>query len=193
VIYQPDNARAFVCCMPDFRVRPELIQWLVQVARLPFERIAYVQHPRLSSCVYNRAVATALQVSGPGDHLLFADADIVPINATAPLLLSEADVANAIYQTEVEEAFDPPDAFHSGLWRTTRDILDAIQPPWYSWPLNADGTDITGCPCGYFAAKVRAAGFTIAKAGFVQHQPKRRQPPFSPVRASESIPPGRPS
>ncbi|HOD84746.1 MAG TPA: hypothetical protein PKG77_25300 [Phycisphaerae bacterium] len=171
MIYRPDNARAFVCCMPDFRVRPELIQWLVQVARVPFERIAYVQHPRLSSCVYNRAVATALRVAGPGDHLLFADADIVPTNATAPLLLAEADVANAIYQTEVEEAFDPPDAFHSGLWRTTREVLEAIEPPWFAWPVTADGTDITGCPCGFFAAKVRAAGFTIAKAGFVRHRP----------------------
>lgn len=109
--------------------------------------------------------------AGSGDHLLFADAAIVPINATAPLLLADADVANAIYQTEVEEAFDPSVVFHSELWRTTRDVLEAVDPPWFAWPVNADGTDIAGCPCGYFAAKIRAAGFTVAQAGFVRPRP----------------------
>jgi len=93
--------------------------------------------------------------------------------------LADADVANAIYQTEVEEAFDPSDAFHSGLWRTTREVLEAIDPPWFAWPVNADGTDIAGCPCGYFAAKIRAAGFTVAQAGFV-----RPRPAWKPIRSN---------
>jgi len=56
----------------------------------------------------------------------------------------------------------PERAFHLGLWRTRREVLEACGPPWA-----VEGEP--GCLCQSLARRFRAASFTITVAGSVLH------------------------
>ena len=84
------------------------------------------------------------------------------------------DVVCAEYETECmhEQAWGPPDAFHSGLWRTSRRVLETMEPPYFLPQYNSDATAVVGCHCNHLRRKLTEKGFSIRHVGRVDHSPQ---------------------
>ena len=170
-----DNTIAVIRSYPDGMTALSLTAWLNWIG-IPFERIhAHWKDDRDMSCAYNFGVKH-LALKYATDQIIFADADIRPDpQKTAPFLEIEADVVSCTYTTDAShgEAWPTIMAFHTGLWRTHRTVLEAIEPPWFHWKYKDDGCDLAACLCESFAEKVVAKGFTIAHGGWAGHTPRR--------------------
>lgn len=169
----PKLTRVFVLAWPDLMVTPELLFWLLE-AGFRRERIVFTRAGGKDIAAgYNSMVKLALE--GPGDEFVFADNDVRPSpKATAPFLLDNpADLVCVKYPTACgDKTWETPDAFHTALWRTRRDVLERIGLPAFRLPMLADGTAATGCTCQWFSTKARALGFTTSHAGEADHTPK---------------------
>ena len=88
------------------------------------------------------------------DWFVWFDEDMEP-GAGADLLLNPvADVLHC------------HPAFHAGAFACSRRVLQGTSPPWFSFELTIDGTEIIGgCSCRSFEKTARAAGFTFAQGG----------------------------
>lgn len=165
--FDPSRTMLLVAAWPDRLVAPELIIWAM------VNKIRHIQwySKRFVECAYNSAVKT-LALPSDCEHFIFADRDVRPGPRTAPFLEAEGPLVACEYDLSNRgEVWDSPQAMHAGLWRCDRKVLEAIAPPWFQRVLNADGTEEGQCVCAYFRDKARAAGFTVVRAGWVEHDP----------------------
>jgi len=182
--FQPDECLAVIAAYPDLQVAPQMIAWLGAIG------VAEIQVHRYGDgrmdCGYNSGVLAAL--ASRYDAFIFADKDIWPGASTAAFLAASADLVSCQYDTgRGAEAWADASAFHTGLWRTRRAVLDAVGPRPFQWTLNDKGTEASECLCRPFARRVAAAGFTIAHAGTAGHTP--RIPSALPMRMILTAPP----
>jgi len=166
---------AVIRSYPHGMVSLDLIEWLHWIG-IPAERIhAHWQDDRDMSCAYNFGIKY-LALKHATDQVIFADSDLRPDRQkTAPFIAIEADVVSCVYATDVAHGKAWPEnmAFHTGLWRTRHEVLEAIEPPWFQWKYKDDNCNLAACLCESFAEKVVAKGFTIAHGGWAGHTPRR--------------------
>jgi len=150
----------------------ELAMWFLGMG--VWRKIAFVDAgQRDEAAQYNQAIKVAL--ASNQNHFVFCDSDIRPdMESMVPFWSATADVVGAKYPTENLHAWDDPAVIHGGMWRTRREVLEALEPPYFEWEFDAEHTHVTKCLCWHFCDKVRAAGFTVAQAGTAKHEPRTR-------------------
>jgi hypothetical protein len=166
------KAAAFILAYPAGMVAVELIDWLQRVG----VRAIHVENNRTNRHIvvgYNLCVRRALDSAF--DHFIFADNDMRPSLAeTAPFLAAAGDIVACKYPTECGEAAWPePSGFHTGLWRSARRVLEAIEPPWFLPSFSEDGCRVLTCECALLPLKAQRAGFTVRHAGWAGHTPRQ--------------------
>ncbi|HOD83620.1 MAG TPA: hypothetical protein PKG77_19555 [Phycisphaerae bacterium] len=170
----PRTTFVHIQAYPHGLVEPSLLLWLTDHGFSPGNiYIGGVGHRGIVSG-FNEMIRVAL--SSPFDTFLFAERDIRPNTAghnTEPFLNElGGDIVCATYPCGNSHAWDHTDAFHTGLWRTTRAAMLKIQPPWFTNDY-ADPMHIrpAGCECASFARKAIAAGLKIVRSGEADHTP----------------------
>ena len=166
---------AVISAYPNNLVTLDLIEWLHLIG-IPRERIrTHTARFRDISCDYNYGVKhVALKTRA--EQFIFADNDIRPSpKQTAPFLKLDADVVACEYEGEFphEVTWGSGVAFHCGLWRCHRAVLETVKPPWFAWDYIDDGCDARGCPCQMFARKALDAGFSVRHGGWARHAPRK--------------------
>lgn len=161
---------------PEEMLSRELAVWLHEMGLWP-NRLFVNADQRHEDMQHNYAIEQALK--RPYDLFCFIESDMRPIvEATAVFWAAEADVVACDYATEIAEPHKDRTPMHCGFYRTHRAVLEAIRdkdPPCFEWPSNPQRTHVTGCLCHTFCRKVLAMGFTIAKAGSVEHWPRAKR------------------
>ena len=89
-----------------------------------------------------------------------------------PFLAADADLVGCAYDDGNLSSWAEPDAVHGGLFRVTRRLVDALPLPWWQYEYSPDGTTFR-CECGSLERKVKAAGFSVARAGWCGHRDRR--------------------
>lgn len=154
---------------PDNMMATELAQWLAACGLTWRPHNARDRH---NDCQTNSGIVKAL-TQKKFDHFVFVENDIRPdVPHTKAFWTCEADIVGCRYPVEQDTAWDNPHWIHAGLWRTTRKVLAAIEPPWFAWRFNKLRTKTIGCLCRTFCEKALTAGFTIEQAGYAMHHPR---------------------
>lgn len=170
-----DDTSAMILAYPNNQIRLELTAWLHGLG-IPFDRFVTnkEQCPDLASA-YNLIVHLALHHT-ESKYFIFADNDVGPNkHQTDPFLELPGDVVSCEYDGEPErigQTWGAVNAFHAGLWRASRAVLQSIRPPWFEWRYVSDGTAVKSCLCPSFSRKALQAGFTIRHGGWCDHKPK---------------------
>lgn len=103
------------------------------------------------------------------EHFVFFDNDIRPDARLDPMFEVQADVVGATYDLNNPGRWIMPDSVHCGAMRFHRRVIEAMQPPYFMHEYSDDGMEFRKCDCLYFRDKVRAAGFSILRAGWTEH------------------------
>ena len=150
----------------------DMRRWLE--GRVPAERI--IAHAKQVPFISGRnsairdAMFPALQRHPGTAWCWFLDNDVLPAYPGLDEWLAvPGDVVSCRSRMANSHAWCTPDAFHDHLWRCRPAVLYKIPPPWFTLNLSADGCDLLGCECMTFAARVKAAGFTLAHGGWCEH------------------------
>jgi hypothetical protein len=167
--FRPEEARLLILAYPDGRYRHEIASW----SRLfPDENVVCVVE-RDTCVARNKAVRDFCMASPPEvRHFVSIDADMRPlIGGTLPFLQADGDLVGCMYPTSDQslEAWADPAAVHCGLYRVSRKVVETVKLPWFTWDHQVAGCEFR-CECIGFAAKVRAAGLSIARAGWCGHR-----------------------
>ena len=170
----PDDYLVIVHDAPAEMSSRDLALWLHEIRA--FDRVLFVNADERDEAIqHNYGVGVAL--STEYDKFLFIESDMRPtVESLILFWASDADVVGADYETECLDPDGSP--MHVGFYRTRREVLERIRtenPPCFRWPSNAQHTQTVGCLCGTFCRKVLEHGYTIEKAGFVGHTPKRKR------------------
>ena len=164
---------ASIACYPQGYCDPSIPIALLSLG-LPADRfVRYVHRENPVDCAYNKAVKEALAKPSWKDieWFVFGDNDMqLTSTDIVPWLAAEGDVVGIMYDLdEQNRTWGQPDAFHAGLWRGRRHVLERIGPPWFKTILTDDGCSIEICCCEYFGRKVRKAGYQLNRAGWAGH------------------------
>lgn len=172
----PDDCVVAIAAYPTGHVEPRLKDWLHGTHKIPYGMVGTGKIKPLV-VAYNQGILKALE-SGKR-HCVFCDHDIWPVDANGNHPGSDeffgehdADIICMPCRLGLDGAWASPGAFHAAAWRTTRDVLLKLPPPWFDWTLSPDGAAVMECPCGYFARRAREAGFTVGRAGWGGHAVK---------------------
>ena len=172
--FKPKKCLAIIAAYPDFRVAPQLIAWLKN------HRVHGIMAHRAGDgqmdCGYNYGVRMA--INSGYDQFIFADCDIMPTEQSIPFLNIAGDVVGCQYDNGLDGSWKLPDDFHTGLWRTHREVLEKIGPKPFEWKLNELGTERSECLCRGFAKKAQALGFKVVHAGEAVHIPRTTSLPM---------------
>ena len=167
------RTRFIVTAYSDNRWPVELTWWIETLTKDIKTRDDYRVsiNKRHMICARNVAILEgALQSDPHFDWFVFADKDVRPDNRTARFLELETDVKCCQVEQGRKDAWSWPDDFHDSIWCTSRKVLESIAPPWFTeHKLNETGTELIGCMCNTFRAKVLEAGFTISHGGWAEH------------------------
>jgi hypothetical protein len=149
---------------------PSSLQWIK--ATFPPENVFSVNiEPYL--CARNRAIRDCvLPVAAERgfEWLLSIDNDVTITHPGVEMFLrAQGDVVACRCPMPKPHAWEDPGAFHTPLWRCRVSMLRAIQPPWFDFVYSEDNCRLLTCDCQYFAAKCRAAGFSVGHAGHSGH------------------------
>lgn len=109
------------------------------------------------------------------EQFIVADCDLRPNDKqTSHFLELPGDIRCVEYSTEVGPAMSwgLETSFHTGIWWTTRPVLEAIRPPWFRFQKSANGCRTEGCICQSFRMKALDAGYTIRHGGHAGHTPR---------------------
>jgi len=166
----PKDSLVIVSCYPDGLCDPSIPAWLANRG-FDLGPAGFVRGcVRDVTCALNQAVRVFL--ASPKTWLLYVERDLQVGPICDPLLSAAEDLACVQYDVGIPGAWSHPLAFHTGMWRARRGVLEAIAPPWFLPEYSPDGTEVATCCCGHFARKATAAGFSIARAGQAGHRPK---------------------
>lgn len=167
------RTRWIVTAWPDHRWPVEITWWIEKLLKgvtplRPDYRDSVNKRDQV--CARNTAIVESALAS-PKEYqwFVFLDHDVRPNELTARFLELDADVKCCEVPMELPMAWDWPDKFHDALWCTSRNVLDAIKPPWFMQSYNENGTEMEGCICQSFRSKVIEAGFSIAHGGWADH------------------------
>ena len=166
----PAATGVFVLCWPDQTCAPELTIWLTLCVGIPVNNIRWMRGSEEKPVSKNEWIERAL--SSEYDDYLFSERDIRPNPHTSGPLLEahpDADIACTHYPVKRARAWEGPHPFHTGMWRANRDTLEHIGIPAFFPVLSAGGSRITGCSCGYFAARAARLGVRFAVSGSSHH------------------------
>lgn len=162
-----DRTKIIIAAYPDHMVNSQL--WLWIRLNLKQENIVTKAH-RPYICARNLNVKEeVMPFLDDFDEFLFIDNDMVPSDYTAPFLTADADVVGSRFSGAPDGAFCDPTSFHLSFFRAKSAVFRKIEPPWFHFKYNKDGTKLTHCSCMYFGDKVRAAGFSVVQAGVATH------------------------
>ena len=164
---------AVVLCHPAGLVSPALLYWLQDIG-VQRRNVLFNPGNKWSWAVaMNDSCRRVCELPEKIDTVIFADADVRPsMRETSPMIRRPYDVTCARCDLETgDKVWDDPHAFHTGLFILRRIVLHTLRGPWFEWSTNEDGSAMTGCGCASFAARVKAAGYTIGHAGRADHTP----------------------
>ena len=122
-------------------------------------------------CARNRAVRDIiLPVADRYDWALMINNDITPTESTAKFLDLDGDLLSCgCNYHRNPAAWAAPDSFHTALCCVRMEVFKLVPSPWFRYQYSADGCDVLGCDCAFFAAKAKALGFRIAHGGLCSH------------------------
>lgn len=105
------------------------------------------------------------------DWFLFIDHDHYPEGGLLEPFFDDVpeDVVGCQYETGCNNSWNTPDVFHMGMVRIRGQALAKVDPPWFLFTYNEDGTKIEACECEYLRTKLLQAGCTITTRGRVGH------------------------
>lgn len=105
------------------------------------------------------------------DYLLSVDHDItISHPGLERFLTTKGDVVACRHKKDNSHAWKKPGSFHAGFWRARTKIFRFLKAPWFLPIFSEDGCNYLGCDCEYFAARVRAVGFSVSSGGRCGHQ-----------------------
>lgn len=164
------NTRAYVLTWPNHMIAMELIAWLHHLG-IAFDRLTTITFPARDLASANNHYCQ-LAKRAKEKFCIFADNDIRPTPAgTAPFLDCPLDVVAC--ETDCQgHPWGSASEFHAGMWRTRKEVLLKIKPPYFGWKYNDVGK-IVGCTCQMFRQKALNAGFSVGHAGFAKHVPAK--------------------
>ena len=163
----PAKTRAIVQCWPDRTITWEAAAWLYGV--FPPQNIVAMC---IRGIIQARNLAVREVVLKAPDEItdfVFMDHDMRPSMATMPFLRADADVVGCEFPIPHMEAWADPQAIHMGLVRVRRKVFEKIDPPWFRFEYSPDGSQLEKCECIYFRDKALAAGFSVVRAGWCDH------------------------
>ena len=162
-----ERTRLVIFAWPDRTYTDEIARW---ARNFPPENVFLAGKPGGHVVARNDAVAELVKPA-PKEitDFIFIDRDMRPYPITAHFLAPDADVVGCLYQTEGMMGWAEPDAVHCGLLRFNRRVADTLPLPWFSFTYCPDGR-VDRCECLSFKDRVKAAGFTIARAGWCGHK-----------------------
>jgi hypothetical protein len=164
--FDPAKTMLLIAAYPDGMVRPELVAWAMRPDR-PFRQVEwYIGRP--VELARNRAVRD-IALPSEMETFVFADRDMRPDQRTDAVLHADGDLVGATFPVGNPQTWAWPEAIHGGLFRCSRRVLETVKPPWFAMNFSPDGTTVERCECQYFRDKVKAAGFTIRRAGWAEH------------------------
>ena len=103
-------------------------------------------------------------------YLLMLDHDMIPTVETLPIIKEDAPLMGCHYiSSSGEECHDAEGYVGCGCIRIRRDVLEAVDRPWFQFILKPDGLSAEQCECGYFCIKATEAGFYPVKRGRMGH------------------------
>ena len=169
--------RVIVIAWPDGTWNDSLMNWIR--ARFwkrvdhPEDQIVNVIRADLI-CAKNWAIREHV-IDNPGTykHFLFVERDVRPDIVTDEIFRVYADIVCVQVKVRNDAAWLRPDSFHATMWMSNRSALERIHPPWFGVNYSADGCDRLTGECEYFRAKALAAGLTIARGGYADHDMER--------------------
>ena len=166
------RTRFIVFAWPDQRWPVEVIQWMdlltADVDDLQSDYRLSIKKKNLV-CARNTGIRDALNSRERYERFIFIDRDVRPTQATNIFLELDADIKSCQMRHESERAWIRPNSFHEGLWSTSREVLEKMDPPWFHHSYNADHTDMTDCICGSFRKQALEKGFSVAHGGWADH------------------------
>lgn len=172
------NRRAYIFTR-DGMVRPQLLWWLEDHGFQRHRDIVFVQENRDQCVAYAAGIKKA--VDDGVDMAVFCDCDAIPhAKATDTFFrVNRYHVQCVKYDTECAGAFDRYDAFHSLIWRASRDSLRKMVTEaqraglrlceWNTSPLGDIGTE---CACASIERLAKACGLSTGWIGTAIHFPK---------------------
>jgi len=170
MIIDPKKTLTVVAAYPDGKMDPSLFGFM-QDCGLLFDKDHFAIANIRDTVVCKNRIVQDILLPSLLDTFIVLDNDIgLNTKESAPFLDAPEDLV-CIECNTGNESWRSPTAFHAGMWRTRRDVLEAIVPPWFRIVYNNTGTKIVKCLCMYFAEKVQLAGFTVGHAGFAYHKP----------------------
>ena len=168
LIAEPDRIMAVVFTWPDRSLTWEAASWLYNL--LPPQNI-YSFCGKDHQTARNQAVRDIILKAPPEiEHVVLMDRDMRPGPASLPVLQAEGDVVGSLYPIPNMGGWADPHAVHLGLVRVARKVFDVVPPPWFARVYNQeDMTRWAQCECHFFAQKALAAGFSVTRAGWCEH------------------------
>jgi hypothetical protein len=163
-----NETRVVVFAYPDHRWPLDIVCWYEQLQK-KWPKIGRTSLAKKNQvCARNHAIESSLKTHY--NSFIFCDADVKPVWRTDSFLALETDVKCCQMEHRSRFAWTDPTSFHDGLWFTTREVLEAIEPPWFHHTYNHQHTEMLHCICHSFAEKAKAAGFTISHGGWAEHE-----------------------
>jgi hypothetical protein len=165
-----EQTRLLVLAWPDAAYTHEIAMWS---RNFPPANVLPVV--RKDVCAARHWAVAELCKKAPADiqHFIFIDRDMRPMpEPLVPFLAADADLVGCAYDDGNLSSWAEPDAVHGGLFRVTRRLVDALPLPWWQYEYSPDGTTFR-CECGSLERKVKAAGFSVARAGWCGHRDRR--------------------
>ncbi len=74
-----------------------------------------------------------------------------------------------MYDLKRPESWLRPESVHCAAMRFHRKVVEKLKAPYFMHEYTPDGMGLAKCDCIYFRDQVRAAGFSIARAGWSGH------------------------
>ena len=172
MILVPSQTLAVISAYPDGQCDPSIIGFLAEHGFLLDESHLVVANVRVNDVVVNHnTIIGKVFLPSKMEHLLFIEKDIGLGQFTELFLEDVRDVVCVKFNTGRRQSW-LSDGFHTGMFRTRREVLQKVTPPWFMTEYSQDGTAVVKCLCMHFADKARAAGFTVGNAGLAHHTPK---------------------
>lgn len=169
--------RVIVISWPDGHWNRDLRNWIRgrfwRRTDHPEDQIIDVIRPDLI-CAKNWAIKEHV-IDNPGGykHFLFVERDVRPDIVSDEIFRVHADIVCCEVKVRNEAAWLRPDSFHATMWMSNRSALERIPPPWFGVTYSEDGCDRLAGECEYFRQKALAAGLTIARGGWADHDMER--------------------
>jgi hypothetical protein len=102
-------------------------------------------------------------------HFVLMDDDIQPDWRTDEMFKEAGDLVGAEYPLQSETAWLRPTDVHLSCLRFTKEVAQAIKPPYFRFTYNEEMTTCLGCECNHFRQLVLAQGFRVSRAGLAGH------------------------